>query len=205
MVGEMTPRLAENAESYELVERARAGDREAFGQLFERYNQLVFGIVLRRVRNVEDARDLTSEVFLQVHAKLGSLREPKAFAGWLRSIASRMSINFLQRDGRRKGLPLFDPDLEPVGADWHEWTAPEILIARESSNAVPGMLDTLNGLHRRVVELFYIEGKSLNEMTRALSAEEGRDVPLGTVKRRLHVARKKLLDVARPLFDLDVA
>lgn len=203
MMGETTPCLAENLESRELVERARAGDRDAFGQLFDRYNQHVFGIVLRRVRNVEDARDVTSEVFLQAHAKIGSLREPNAFAGWIRSIASRMSINFLQRDGRRKALPLFDPDLEPVEANWSERTAPEILIAKEGNDAVPALLETLNAMHRRVVQLFYMEGMSLNETTDALSAEEGRRVPLGTVKRRLHVARKKLLAVAGPLLDPD--
>lgn len=205
MIGEIAPRLAENPESYELVERARAGDREAFGQLFERYNQFVFSIVLRYVHNVEDAKDVMSEVFFQVHAKLNSLQEPKAFAGWLRSIASRMAINFMQRKGRRRGVPLFDPDDEPIENGWQERTALKILIAKESRDAVPGILDTLNGMHRRVVELFYMQGMSLNEMMQVLSREENREVPLGTVKRRLHVARKQLRSVACPLLNLDVA
>ncbi len=76
-----------------LVRRAQAGDREAFGQLAEQFHRTVHAICLRRLGHPSEAIELTQEVFLHVMKRIGQLREPERFAGWLRQVTLRMAIN----------------------------------------------------------------------------------------------------------------
>src|SRR5712692_7805807 len=82
-----------------LVDRARAGDRLAYGELVVRFQPTVYAIALVRLRNPAEAQELAQEVFLHGMRKLGQLREAAAFAGWLRQITVRMAINRLTRRG----------------------------------------------------------------------------------------------------------
>src|SRR5581483_7862465 len=81
------------AELAAMVVRAQRGDREAFGELVQQFQPTVYAIALRRLANASDALELTQEVFLHVLRRIGQLREPERFAGWLRQVAVRMAIN----------------------------------------------------------------------------------------------------------------
>src|SRR5262249_4982168 len=81
------------AETAELVVRAQAGDRAAFGELIEQFQKTVYAICLGRLGDPSEAQDLTQDVFLHVYQRLDQLREPERFAGWLRQVAVRMAIN----------------------------------------------------------------------------------------------------------------
>src|SRR5436305_8939196 len=83
----------------ELVLKAQAGDRAAYGELVERFQPTVYAVALARLRNPTEAQELAQEVFLHGMKKLAQLREPEAFAGWLRQITVRMAINRLTRGG----------------------------------------------------------------------------------------------------------
>src|SRR5436305_2591944 len=87
----------DTTELIRLVRAAQCGDRQAFGDLFERFERHVMAIALRRVGDYGEAQELCQDVFIQAMKKIGQLREPEAFAGWLRSIANRMAINRLVR------------------------------------------------------------------------------------------------------------
>src|ERR687885_2474108 len=82
-----------------LVERARAGDRVAYGELVERFQPTVYAVALARLRNPAEAQELAQEVFLHGMKKLPQLRDSACFAGWLRQITVRMAINRLTRRG----------------------------------------------------------------------------------------------------------
>src|ERR671926_467409 len=82
-----------------LVERARAGDRVAYGELVERFQPTVYAVALARLRNPAEAQELAQEVFLHGMRKLPQLRDAQCFAGWLRQITVRMAINRLTRRG----------------------------------------------------------------------------------------------------------
>src|SRR5919109_3390603 len=82
-----------------LVERARAGDRVAYGELVERFQPTVYAVALARLRNPAEAQELAQEVFLHGMKKLAQLRDVQCFAGWLRQITVRMAINRLTRRG----------------------------------------------------------------------------------------------------------
>lgn len=169
-------------ETAALVERAQAGDREAFGQLVEQFQRTVYAICLGRLGNASEALELTQEVFLHAMKRLSQLRDPERFAGWLRQVAARMAINRATR--RVPPASIEDEVLEGAGAT-HD-NPLEALIARERASRLWEALGRLKPMDRESLVDFYIHGQSLVEIAERL------DVPIGTVKRRLHTARHRL-------------
>jgi RNA polymerase sigma-70 factor (ECF subfamily) len=165
-----------------LVRRAQRGDREAFGELVEQFQPTVYAIALRRLANASDAMELTQEVFLHVLRRIGQLREPERFAGWLRQVAVRMAIN---RATRRVAPPSVEAGILE-GASVRADEPLDQLISRERAERLWEALGRLKALDREALDAFYIRGHSLLEIAEMLG------VPLGTVKRRLHTARKRL-------------
>ncbi|QDT64628.1 RNA polymerase sigma factor [Calycomorphotria hydatis] len=165
-----------------LVREAQRGNREAFGELIEHFEPTVFGIVLRRLRNRSEATEVTQDVFIQAMRKIDQLREPERFAGWLRQIAVRMSIN---RAVRRPNEVMADPEVFGGIADAEETPLDEVLQAERAVQLRSG-LAKLRELDRETLVAFYFEGQSLKEMAEAF------DSPIGTIKRRLHTARNRL-------------
>ncbi len=173
----------------ELVVAAQAGDRDAFGELFESFERQVFAIGLRRLGDYCEAQELCQDVFVQAILKLDQLRDPACFGAWIRSIAHRMAIN---RAVRRRGDVAAEPAiLDAVGAD--EVTPLAQVLAGEREDQLRHGLARLGELDRQTLEAFYVEGRSLQEMSGDFQA------PLGTIKRRLHVARKRLAKEVEPL------
>jgi RNA polymerase sigma-70 factor (ECF subfamily) len=171
------------------VRAAQRGNREAFGQLVERFQRAVYSIALRRLQNHAEAQELVQEVFVQALRKIGQLREPECFGGWLRSITTRMAINRSLRAG-----PVMPIDRETLEATCVERRTPLVAaLASERASQVRAGLGRLRALDRETLEAFYVRGQSLVEMS-----DEFRS-PVGTIKRRLHVARKRL---ARELEEL---
>ena len=172
----------------ELVLRAQEGDREALGQLMVRYEGAVYAIALRRLNNHAEAEELCQEVFVQAMEKIDQLRQPECFGGWIRSIAKRMAIN---RAVRRSPLLSSQPD--ELESCTEERTPLGNVLATEERSQVRAGLKRLRKLDRQTLEAFYVQGRSLAEMSDAFES------PVGTIKRRLHVARKRL---ARELAEL---
>ncbi len=172
-----------------LVRAAQQGDRQAFGELFKRFERQVFGDALRRLGDYNEAQELCQDVFIQAMQKLGQLQVPEAFGGWLRSITHRMAIN---RVVRRK------PDVATEPESLEAWCVDErsplaAVLAGEWNAQLRAGLKRLRALDRETLEAFYVKGQSLVEMSDAF------DAPLGTIKRRLHMARKRLAKEVDPL------
>jgi RNA polymerase sigma-70 factor (ECF subfamily) len=173
------PALATTAE---LVVAAQDGDNEAFGELVRRFERMVQAVCWQRLRNHAEAQEAAQEVFIKALQKLGQLKEPAAFAGWLRAIAVRQAIN---RSVRRSAAVAVEPHaLEGFGGAADSPLGS--LLARERVDQLHEGLDRLASLDRSTLVAFYIEGQSLIEMSDEFAA------PIGTIKRRLHVARKRL-------------
>lgn len=168
----------------EVVLRAQAGDRDAFGALVEQFQGTVYALCLGRMGNPSEALELTQEVFLHVLRRIGQLREPERFAGWLRQVAVRMAIN---RATRRLAPPSVETEILEGACERHDDPLDE-LISRERAQRLWEGLGRLKPLDRETLVAFYIQGQSLIEMAERL------DTPIGTIKRRLHTARKRLKD-----------
>ena len=166
----------------DLVRAAQGGDRDAFGALFERYRVTIFTLAMRRVRNADEADELTQDVFIQAMQKIDQLRVPEAFGGWLRQIVHRMALNRITRN--RSALAC---DPETLEATCLATGCPETEAEdREQAAVIRVHLGRLGALDQETLTAFYLQSKSLIEM----SNESG--APVGTIKRRLHVARKRL-------------
>ena len=92
------------ADELRLIGAARDGDRGAFGALYTLYGRLVHGIVLSRVPRT-DVEDLVQDVFVHAMQRLASLREPRAFGGWLAAIARNIATDHLRRAPRIADMP----------------------------------------------------------------------------------------------------
>jgi len=168
----------------QLVRAAQAGDRAALGTLLARFERTVLSFCLRHTRDFNDAQELAQDVFMQVLRKIGQLRKPECFGGWVRSIARRLAIN---RALRRSPVRLAEQEtLAAVSIDAR--TPLHEALDAERNVEVRSGLGRLRELDRRTLEAFYVEGQSLNEMCDEFAA------PLGTIKRRLHTARKRLAE-----------
>jgi len=173
--------LSETSE-ISLVLAARDGDREAFGELARRYERAVYATALRRLNNHAEAQEVCQEVLVRAMQKISQLREPEAFSSWLQSVTNRMAIN---RAVRKRNAVATDP--ESLAATCVESETPlSRALTRERQTQVREGLGRLGELDRDTLVAFYVKGQTLIEMS------EGFRSPVGTIKRRLHVARKRL-------------
>jgi len=162
----------------ELVAAALRGDASAFEELVRRYQDAVFAVALSVTRSYADAEDVAQETFLRAYAKLGGLRGPGKFGPWVTQIARSRALD-LVRERKRRQL-LVEAQEEVVRRKGEVVSRDE--VATDVEHLLEGLSDTVS----ETVLLYYIDGYSQKEVGELLK------VPLGTVKRRLHDARKTL-------------
>ena len=167
------------------VRQAQAGDRDAMGCVISHFEPTVFAIVMRRLGNRSEAREVTQDVFLRAVRKIGQLQEAAAFPGWIKQIAVRTAINRAVRRGPE--LPS-DPENFGALADGPEIGPQTTAIRIEEAHELRQGLTRLGETDRATLQAFYFDGRSLREMS------EQFECPIGTIKRRLHTARARLKD-----------
>ncbi|MCP4641876.1 MAG: sigma-70 family RNA polymerase sigma factor [bacterium] len=158
-----------------LVEQSRRGDLESFGQLVRRFQDMAHGYAYSVLGDFHLAEDVAQEAFIDAYRKLDDLREPAAFPGWFRRIV------FKHCDRATRGKRIATAPLEEA----HHVPEPRA----ERSELEDRVLDSVRGLperQREATTLFYINGYSQGEIADFL------EVPVTTVQKRLHDARKKL-------------
>ncbi len=179
----------------ELVEQARRGDKEAFRELFERYQKKVMSIALGMVNNVDDAMEIVQDTFVKAYENLEGFKGESSFYTWLFRITVNRAID-LRRHRRRNptvglqdefGFPDSDEPYDEVLADPEAKTDPVRQVeSREIGTRVAEAISELTPYHKAVILLREIEGLSYEEISRVLQCSKG------TVMSRLHYARKKL-------------
>src|SRR5436190_16347062 len=156
----------------DLVLKAQAGDRSAYGELVERFQPTVYAVALARLRNPTEAQELAQEVFLHGMRKLPQLRDVQCFAGWLRQITVRMAINRLTRRG-----PLQKVESEVLDNAEAAGSNPlDGMIRSEQAAELYEALEQLKPVDRATLVAFYIRGRSLKQMSREF------ETPVGTIK-----------------------
>lgn len=172
----------------QLVEQARAGDQYAFDELVKRFEGLVHQRALRWLKDIQAAEDVTQEVFLRVWQKLPTLNEAQSFLPWLKKITDNLALNMCRKRGRAQTM---DPEImgELAESMANLRSVPtdlfDTLERDEIKRMVMAGLQKLGELDRQTLEAHYLEERSVKEM----SLEFG--VPVGTIKRRLHDARRR--------------
>lgn len=129
-----------------LVKAAQRGDRLAFGELYGRYARMVHGILLSRARPA-DVDDLVQDVFITAMQRLGSLREPEAFGGWLKTMARHRAADHIRRSPQT--FELTDAVAESTAA-----TTPDRAEALAALEAIRSLPDA----YRETLVLRLVEG-----------------------------------------------
>jgi RNA polymerase sigma factor (sigma-70 family) len=181
-----------SGEDAELIRRSLAGDQRACRDLVLRYQRQVFSVLMRVVRSPQDAEDLTQETFVRMFRALERYDPERPFTAWLFTIATRLGIDHLRRrriktvslnytepgGSEERTIDVEDPGLLPDEVTSH---AEEEVRARD-------LIDSLPEHYRIVVVLRHQQDLSYEEIAEALN------MPLGTVKARIHRARALLKD-----------
>ena len=150
-----------------IVARARDGDLDAFRALVEQHSRYLFGVVVRLVRNPEDAQDVVQNTWIKVHAQLGRFESRSEVRTWLTRIAVNCAIDFL-RSSKRRESP-FDPaDLEDHATDRGvhppQPAADRLVLAGEIETRVGQTLSCLTQVERTAFMLRHVEGMSISEI-----------------------------------------
>ncbi|GJQ30340.1 MAG: DNA-directed RNA polymerase sigma-70 factor [Phycisphaerae bacterium] len=175
-----------------LFEQYRQGDRASLRTLIERHQPDLLRFLIRLTGDVPGAEDVFQETFLQIHLSADTFDPTRRFRPWLFTIAANKARDYLRRKGRRRMLELSAPvdgggNDEPAGSfvDLLEIDLPgpdARLDSRETSAKVQKVLDQLPPMLREILLLAYFQRLSYAQMHDEL------DIPLGTVKSRLHAA-----------------
>lgn len=171
-----------------LIEQTLSGDQNAFGVLVERYQDRLYNIVYHIVNDYEDARDVVQEAFLQAFANLDRFRGSSRFYTWIYRISFNIAVGHLRQ---RKRTISMEKILEERGEFFADkGDSPEMLSTREEDAKI--LWDGINRLpveYRSPLILREIEGASYDDIAEML------DVPVGTIRSRLHRARIALKEI----------
>jgi len=185
-----------------LVERCRRGDEAAWRELVERHTRRVFGIAYRFVGRVDEAEDLTQDIFVKVFQSLDRYRESDgAFTTWVSTVARNHAIDNYRRRREERARRIDDPallDAQPAG----EESPLRSLERADQARLVHRGLRALPRDLREPLVLCDLQGLSYEDVAAALQ------VPLGTVKSRINRGRIELarrLLSARQALDRELA
>ncbi len=183
----------------ETVRRARTGDQGAFEQLVLSHQRRTFNVAYRILGDYDEALDLTQEIFIQAHRSLGQFRGEARFGSWLLAIAVNQCRNRLKH-WQRRARSRHDSLSAPVGEEGSELrrelpdpgaTAFEALESRRVEELVNEELKHVDEEYRTVLVLRELQGVAYEEIAVML------EVPIGTVKSRLHRGRAELRELLR--------
>ncbi len=182
---------------FKLIDHAvNEGDQQAYAQLMERYRRPVYHMVLKMIRNTDDAEDLTIEAFAKAFKNLHKFKKDYTFSTWLFRIATNNAIDFI----RKKKLKTFSLNTsfsndngESITIDVEDGNLnpQEVAIKEQKIELVQMFVTKLPPKYQRLVRLRYFDELSYDEIAKTLEA------PLGTVKAQLHRARELMYDLVK--------
>jgi RNA polymerase sigma-70 factor (ECF subfamily) len=185
-----TKRKEPNPPDEELIRKALSGEQDAYQALLQRYQKTVFHIVVKIIRNSDDAQDLVQETFMRAFNTLESYRSEYRFSTWLCKIAANCSIDYL----RKKKIKAYSMDkpyqtkngtveveLEDKGANPEEH-----FLRKQRIMSIEEAIKGLPPKYKQVIVYRHHDDKSYEEISRIMG------IPIGTVKARIFRARELL-------------
>jgi RNA polymerase sigma factor (sigma-70 family) len=180
-----------------LIELAKEkGDEKAYAELMQRYKKPVYHMILKMVRNVDDAEDLTIEAFAKAFRNLKKFNPEFTFSTWLFRIATNNCIDFIRKKKldtmsisnsfKEEGTESADMDIKDINPDPQEEA-----IKSQKVEIIQTIVTKLPPKYQTLVKLRYFEELSYEEIAEEIEA------PLGTVKAQLHRARELLYDLIK--------
>ena len=165
------------------ADRARHGDLGAFEELMHARIDAIFRLSYAIVGDEADARDATQETFIAAWRRIRELRDPDRFDAWLQRIAVNTARMTLRARGRRRVREIPSGDVAALAT-----AADSLAPVRSDADLLGAALDTIPTDQRAILVLHHLEGHGVAELAEIL------EIPVGTVKSRLHTARRALQD-----------
>ncbi len=176
-----------------LVERAQAGEADAFAELAGRLHERVYRTILGMTRSPEDADDLTQETFMAAFKSLQSFRRESSFATWIHRIAVTRTLNHLKKKGREKARVSYEDGEAVLDKAAYASRTPEGGSAeRELADRLEAAIGRLKPVYRAAFSLVAVQGMSHAQAAELLGCSEN------TVSWRMHKARKMLQALLGP-------
>jgi len=187
-------------EVLDLVEKAKAGDQKALGDLLQRMRSRAMSVALKVLHNQDDAQDAVQDAFIKVWKNLDSFEGRASFSTWLHRIVMNASLDILRRVSSRPDLrdrQGEDEDRPRVLERGHDLTPERVVGDREVAFLVRGAVRALPVVHRQAMEMREFDDLAYDEIANEIHC------PIGTVMSRLHNARKRLAeDLRAPLSNI---
>lgn len=177
----------------QLILRCQEGDRQAFMELVQTYQNMVFAILYRLIKERQEVEDLAQEVWVKVYQSIRKLKSPGAFRSWLHRIALNAFRDRMRQRGNHIAFSLDDAyQMDNGDSIQVEMEAPgllpeEELLQVEWQERLEAAIMELPPSHRAVIVMREIQGMTYDEIAYAM------DISLGTVKSRIARAREKLI------------
>ena len=181
----------------EIISKVLSGDTQAYAGLVNRYQNYVFTLTLRMVKNREDAEEVAQDIFIKAYRSLADFRGAAKFSTWLYTIVNTSCITFL----RKKKLEVHSLDNDSVFelADNQDSGSRANQVEQKSKLAmVNNAIALLSPDDAQIITLFYKAEQSLEEIARVLGMESN------TAKVRLHRARTRLKEKMQQHFSEEV-
>jgi RNA polymerase sigma-70 factor (ECF subfamily) len=174
----------------QLIASALQGDQKAYEALLARHKRAIYHVVLKIVRNREEAQDLVQETFMKAFNALASYRSEYRFSTWLYKIAANCAIDFVRRK-RIEALSLDKPIETRNGQVEYEvpdtsWDPEQDLVRKQKLRSIDEAIESLPDKYREVIIYRHRDDKPYEEIANILR------VPVGTVKARIFRARELL-------------
>ena len=186
---------AKGVHDWKLIQLAKKGDQKAYAELMGRYRDTIFFMLLKMVKDKDDADDLTIEAFGKAFRNLAQYTPDFAFSTWLFKIATNNCIDFIRR---KKDAVSLDRTYENADGDEMSFepksdtlNPEEKAIKKQKIQMMQAVVEKLQPRYRMLVELRYFQEKSYEEIAQEL------DLPIGTVKAQLFRARELLYHTLR--------
>lgn len=182
---------------FKLIDQAvDEKDQQAFAELMKRYKKPVYHMILKMVRNVDDAEDLTIEAFAKAFKNLHKFKKDFTFSTWLFRIATNNAIDFIRKkklETMSLNTSFKDENGEAVNIDVQDekLDPQEEAIKTQKIELIRMFVTKLPPKYQRLVKLRYFKELSYEEIAKELEA------PLGTVKAQLHRARELMYDLVK--------
>jgi RNA polymerase sigma-70 factor (ECF subfamily) len=180
-----------------IAQYRQTGNRELFAELVYRYERELYNYLRRYLNDAELAEDAFQATFLQVHLKCDQFDEGRRFRPWLYAVATNQAIDARRKVMRHRMISLDQTGSSAEGdevsrlvnlLESHEEAPLKRVERRENSELVRGTLESLPESMYAVIQLVYYQGLKYREAAEIL------DIPVGTVKSRLHSAIAKLTE-----------
>lgn len=176
---------------FDIVERAQAGDAQAFNQIVHAYRRRIFGTVSRLIGRPEDVEDVAQEVFIRLYYSLDQLRSPEVFEPWLYRLTVNAALDYLRKHRKRK-LESRVADLSEQQVLMADAAAGSKVEADEKEKSrirelVDSLLSGVSEEDRLLLTLKEVEGLSLKELEKIYRVNEN------ALKVRLFRARQRVL------------